>query len=125
MEASELRIGNFVTPKVGAKNIFSGLVIVVGWNEIKRAQTLGDKWDHKPISLTEEWLGEKFGFDKVKPRGGVMAAYKKGGIRIDVSHSGNCYWKGKPIYSVQTLQNVYYFNQLTGEELEIKEIVEV
>lgn len=120
MKPEELRLGNLITvahesniPVIKINSFYeSGIVEKYGKSH-KFSLLL-------PIELTEEWL-MKFGFEKANPRAGIAAAYKKGGIRISISNSGNFYWKNKPIYCVHILQNVYYFNELTGEELKTKE----
>ena len=72
-----------------------------------------------PIELT---IGSliKFGFKEVKARGGISSAYKLDGIRIECSNSSNLYWKNKSVPYIHLLQNIYYFNTLTGEDLKLR-----
>ena len=105
MEASEMRVGNFVL------NVMNQ-IITVDWGQIKYAK------DFKPIPLSEVWL-IKFRFKGVPHKKGVQAAYKKGSVRINISNSGNCYYKNKYVYYVHKLQNLYY--ELENKELTLKE----
>lgn len=121
MEASELRIGNWILSlKVTSK--FEP-------HQIGKAAYIDDiKYDkkekyYKPISLTEEWLN-KFGFEK---RG---ISFDNGVIEIEITVLDNSFYfkfegmKGmeiKVLKYVHQLQNL--FHSLTGEELTIKETV--
>lgn len=59
----------------------------------------------RPIS--EEYLVFA-GFEKVKDRSGVQAAYKLRGVRINISNSGNFYFNDTLIFGVHQLQNLFY-----------------
>jgi len=39
--------------------------------------------------------------------------------KMAFNNSGNFYWKNKSVRCVHTLQNIYFFNELTGGELQI------
>ncbi len=71
----------------------------------------------EPLPLTEEWL-IKFGFEKVKAKSGIQSAYKKHGIRIEISNSGNTYYKSISNPYVHQLQDLYL--ALKRKELIIK-----
>jgi len=118
---SELRVGNLVLNEDGIIHEIHGIdSISITSRKPNIAEPFENAHIHRyvPVSLTEERL-VNFGFVKVKAISGVICAYKKGGIRINISNSGNFYWKNKPVPYVHLLQNIYYFNELTGEELKI------
>lgn len=114
MKANELRIGNFVSDRLG--------IVIIGTNgRIEFADI------YKPIPLTEEWL-VKFGFVK------TYYDFEKGYIKFDKNISdygcegiksnfwlvpnGDDDWYRIPLnlLYVHQLQNLYF--ALTGEELE-------
>lgn len=118
MDVRELRMGNFV------QNYYIKRPYRIDADGIKHCDELNKMTEfqnssYTPIPLTEEWLID-FGFKEVKPKEGVLMAFKKDSIRIEISHSGNFYYKNKSLPYVHLLQNVYYFNELTGEELTLK-----
>lgn len=121
MNASELRIGNFVQHKCGAHYKISAYDIV---------DVADGTFYIKPIPLTEEWL-LRLGF--IKPD-----RYMSGGFMIDGYEDGFFVSSGfnfcqfclidqmvdtryisDNIKYVHQLQNLYF--ALTGEELTIKE----
>lgn len=124
MKAEELRIGNWIADR-GLKewqidhwetiNKVSGKAnTVMCGGVIMETHPPTEYVDYlKPIKLTEDWL-LRFGFKEVKPRSGVQKSFIKNGIRINLSNSGNFYFKELPV-KVHTLQNIFYFN--TGNEL--------
>ena len=75
----------------------------------------------KGYAFFRVWITEKMlidsGFKEVRPRLGVWKAFVKNGVRIQLSNSGNFYFKSRPI-GVDQLQDIYL--ALTGDELEIK-----
>jgi len=110
MKATELRIGNIISD--GVIKTFWERGVHVGLGKCLKFEDL------QPIPLT--WGGlVKLGFKRVKSRSGVALSYKKKGIRINISNSGNLYYGKLSIYSVHQLQNLYF--ALTGTELEIKD----
>jgi hypothetical protein len=124
MKATELRVGNLVTPDLDDTNIFNGIVVSVGWGEIKDSQILANKWKYKPIPLTDEWL-KRLGFelgnysyqDHYKIDGFMFACrMSKTGLVCSTTN------ESIKIYHVHQLQNLYY--ALTGEELTLQEPVE-
>ena len=117
MEAKELRIGNLVydinnkiieIEEVLRYKISFSFKLGIGFAGYKSI---------KPIPLTEEWL-IKLGFKEVNPKRGIISSFIKNGIQIDISNSGNYYYKNILILSIHQLQNLYF--ALTGEELTIK-----
>jgi len=116
MEATELRIGNYV-------NWFGNMVKVLALDSTDNI-ILTDKCergvcDFEPISLNEEWL-LKFGFEK------------RDDVNFDINNKGFCigiknlkfshhYFKAE-IKHVHQLQNLYY--ALTQTELTIKQMKE-
>lgn len=112
MDSKELRIGNLFMEE-NSNEIIE--VIGLEKNRIVFSGQFLDKWQAKPIPITEGWL-LKFGYF-IKPWGYV----KEGSPLISFSLTPNQeYWielgNGFKIYLpyVHTLQN---FFQLTGDEL--------
>ena len=121
MKASELRLGNLFIEEHSDK-----IIEVIGLEKIKITFSglFLDKWQAKPIPLTEEWL-LKFGFEKENSLyvidkdkyhtfsilvGGISFPFIKSNdkaIRENFSFYGIKY--------VHQLQNLYF--ALTGEEL--------
>ena len=121
MEASELRIGNWVRLVSKDKDfeITSGYEIDLGT----------ESCDFEPIPLTEEWL-ERFGFKEFIDFGSHTGHYDKLPLcgfsysintkKVMVMHKGNgiSHWIDLKVEYVHQLQNLYF--ALTGEELTIK-----
>ena len=126
MKASELRIGNLVTPcgnkpyRVESVDNDGCMIVPVDNSELV---DFDYECDLEPIPLTEEWL-VKFGFE-----------YKDGYLTLELGYfsgSNFIYWIGdvlnlfcksgmmltNNIKYVHQLQNLYF--ALTGEELKIK-----
>lgn len=104
MKANELRIGNFVSDRLG--------IVIIGTNgRIEFADI------YKPIPLTEEWL-VKFGFVKDYSgwQNGIRIEYDKERQSYVLDTDGNDYLQSPLIKHVHRLQNLYF--ALTGEELE-------
>lgn len=122
--ARELRISNLV--------IYNGLrCIVTGINSpAPRNDRFSDKYtvdvymgdgsftvtidELKPVTIIQYRL-ESEGFRYVKPRRGIYAAFVKDGMRIEVSNSGNYYFKKRVLTGMHQVQNIYF--ELTGKEL--------
>jgi len=68
------------------------------------------------IPLTEEIL-VKCGAKIVKPRSGIQKSFMLGSIRINLSNSGNFYYKKNVYNAVHEIQNLYYC--IEKEELTI------
>lgn len=117
VESENLRVGNA---------LFNGKVVSISEDEVIvndgyqnwKQSKMVDGFD--PIHLTEEMLLNRLGFIEVKAKSGVQSAYKKDGVRIEFSNSGNFYYKNKPLPYLHLLQNLYYFSELKGE-LKIKD----
>lgn len=117
MNERELRIGNFIKPKV--KLNFADLktpdIEVVNVIHLRDLEYYGsEKWAFEPIPLTEQWLLD-FGFEK-----NDIGNYDK---RMELSFDGRNYrfmqgWTNVKLKHVHKLQNLYF--ALTGEELELK-----
>ena len=115
MKSNELRIGNWV--------YWDGEMIINAHNiaEIDYFQRAGNPLDVKGIPLTEEWL-IRFGFEYLRPKKGTLGVYSNGKAKVCLSNGGNVYtMRGKSLPYVHTLQNWYYYDQLTSEELKTKE----
>ena len=119
MKATELRIGNLVS-----KSLKSGagrtLIAEIGCQDIVRIHDNTGSCNYTPIPLTEESL-KRFGFERVAPRSGIASSFIRNGIRIDISNSGNAYYKRILIQSVHKLQNLYF--ALKDEELPINNLI--
>ena len=130
MEATELRIGNFIYKQIPKKDTQLQLVEVLSIDgsfeflDVKNSESyITEKCSLKafePIPLTEEWLG-KFGFDiKDKDR----LDWVKGAFNLERSNEDNnkfcfeVYSHYIPLDYVHQLQNLYF--ALTGEELKLK-----
>jgi len=111
IDAKELRIGNWV--KVNTEFQLDEETLFIGWSFYKSRI--------KPIPLTEGEL-LKFGFEYLKPKAGTQGVYTLKGYNVCLSNGGNVYKNNKLIPYVHTLQNKFYFDKLTGEELTRKEL---
>lgn len=111
MKGSELRIGNLFIEEYSSK-----IIEVIGLEKIKITFSglFLDKWQAKPIPLTEEWL-VKFGFVKHK----TTDIYPTFAKQMFNWNDGILYIIGygfmNHIKHVHQLQNLYF--ALTGEEL--------
>jgi hypothetical protein len=120
MESKELRLGNLFIEENSNKIIE---VIGLEKNRVVFSGMFLDKWQAKPIALTEEWIF-KFGFEKLtSKKDGFLSdtyTYKKGisfivyfdGVRLSVN-----FWQGSEKKYVHELQN--FFFALTGAELTV------
>lgn len=119
MEASELRIGNFISDRV-ASDSFCAEVKKLDYSRCYYGQFHSFYSDLKPIPITEEWL-IKFGFDLVVKEGNQneFRVYSLNQITYNTNHGW--WWKHhldlQPKY-IHQLQNLYF--ALTGKELKIK-----
>lgn len=116
MKVSELMVGNWINTEHGATQI-----LAFEFSKIHSTQGVYYyRQDCKGIPLTNDVLVDNLGFDG-NP---YNDTYSYNGFVIDaifVIHKGVCYFfKGKEIKHVHTLQNVYYFDKLTGEKLIFK-----
>jgi len=121
MEANELRIGNYLEMlgKVRKIQCISNLPSRKEMYWLTCENMIDTKIIHfKPIQLTEEWL-LKFGAKELKPKRGVLKELVLKKVRIEMSNSGNFYYKNSKLIleSVHQLQNLYF--ALTGEELTV------
>ena len=118
MEASELRIGNYVNDRFDSQVIVcdithTGINLNYGYSTISINEL-------KPIPLTEEWL-LRFGF--VKIRGLHLCkgySLNSGEYLVYIDDRGVYLKTNKNIFIkyVHQLQNLYF--ALTGEELTLK-----
>lgn len=107
MEANELRMFNAIKR-------FGQIVYV---NEHTFEDVKINNGSYSPIELTEDWLLKRMGFKEVKPKAGIQKAFLYKGIRIEMSNSGNFYYKGVPKNKVHLIQNLTH--ALTNTELTI------
>lgn len=120
MEASELRIGNWVNG-IGGPCLVRGTTKGGIWLMTKVSET--DEFAVSPIPLTEEWL-LKFGFEPYENIGNrrlyhietfiVESSIPAAPVYYTSSRELICF-----IEYVHQLQNLYF--ALTGEELTIKQ----
>lgn len=105
MEASELRIGNWVFNKAHERK--------------QLTEIYADCSVYDPIPLTDEWL-ERFGFDVEYTNGGWLR-WQKGNFKLLDRRLPHPQYHNPEasIEYVHQLQNLYF--ALTGQELEIKE----
>lgn len=123
MKVSELRIGNLLRDKVTKTEL---RVIKLTEQDIvtyvidRSMFPLQDGWEIEPIPLTEERLME-FGAKELNPKRGVLKEFVLKTVRIEMSNSGNFYYKNSKLIleSVHQLQNLYFV--LKGEELTFKQ----
>ncbi len=123
MKANELRIGNLVEyhieDELDERKEWWEVITIdsedINWLEKEDPESI----DYKPIPLTEEWL-LKFGAKRLNPKRGILKEFVLKTVRIEMSNSGNFYYKNSKLVleSIQQLQNLYF--ALTGTELEIK-----
>ena len=114
MEANELRLGNLFIEENSSKIIS---VIGLEKNRIVFDGIFLDKWQAKPITLTDEWL-IKFGFIKTE-----SFAYYNINSNLELINISNKYFRAhfmdKPIKKyiqyLHQIQNLYF--ELTGDEL--------
>lgn len=131
MEIKELRIGNYIYGMLEKEEggTIDLLCKVMGIDE---TSSLGDGWhflveglhseevsfydDFKPIQLTEEVL-LKCGAKEVKAKRGVLKEFVLKTVRIEMSNSGNFYYKHSKtdLQYLHRLQNLYH--SLRNEEL--------
>jgi hypothetical protein len=121
MEASELRIGNWVNVvyidkalNAPREDVQVDAIVSNGIN-LEYGDAMYSFDDMNPIPLTEEWL-VRFGFDK------YICEFLKGGFKIEWDKKWRYFFQWYDITyikHVHQLQNLYH--SLTGEELEIKE----
>ena len=109
MKANELRIGNLV--------IDGHDIEEVNYRMIKMLVEKEAEFD--PIPLTEEWL-LKVGAKELNAKRDVLKEFVLKTVRIEMSNSGNFYYKNSKLIleSVHQLQNLYF--ALTGKELTFK-----
>ena len=129
MKSNEPRIGNWVSHrKKGEVKVLGITCLTQGVRNKVEYQKPGttilgctNERNINPIPLTEEWLIQ-FGFEWLRPKKGTLGVYSNGKAKVCLSNGGNVYtMRGKSLPYVHTLQNWYYYDQLTGEELKTKE----
>jgi hypothetical protein len=116
MKANELRIGNIVSMHRYIGNYWSWTFIS---HEDIYSIACGNEKNYNPIPLTEEWL-LKFGAKELNAKRDVLKEFVLKTVRIEMSNSGNFYYKNSKLIleSVHQLQNLYF--ALTGKELTFK-----
>ena len=122
MKGSELRIGNLFIEEYSSK-----IIEVIGLEKIKITFSglFLDKWQAKPIALTEEW-SLKFGFIKesdyffikINPFGTCIYLDIEENIYQIGCENGSWYSHNAGIKHVHQLQNLYF--ALSNEELTFK-----
>jgi hypothetical protein len=113
MEASELRIGNYVfglNPENHSKKEVDTIATIYKYGWV----TLGGKEGIEPIPLTDDWL-RKFGFKKVAENDFILGKFS---LYYVLYYDGYRVSEIIPKY-VHQLQNLYF--ALTGEELTLKQ----
>jgi len=117
MKAEELRLGNQLEGGVVVGIHKEYFIIDDGYQCWRSDKMVSDWTEGQSIPLTEEWL-LKFGFKYTKRKDGTQGVYSNGKINLQLSNSGNIYtMRNKLVPYVHILQNYYYFQLLTGEEL--------
>lgn len=112
IKASELRVGNWLKRESQPEGF------LVDAQTISRIYHNGVR-DEEPIPLTPEWL-ERLGFDNNKDHEGY---YMSGGwICKNYSEGDGGVHCIAEVRYVHQLQNLYF--ALTGQELELKEVVQ-
>lgn len=117
---TDFRIGNIVN-YIDDDSDFSCISVVemVGKFKIslsnKKGKILTNYDCITSVSLSEKIL-EGLGAKKVVPRAGVYSAYLIKGLRLELSNSGNYYYKGNVI-KLHGLQNLY--QSTYQQELEV------
>lgn len=147
IQASELRIGNYVFDDEGILSKINGMQpygYSIRCDEEEGCELLIDLYPQdgtikkgfavdinlcNPIPLTEEWL-EKFGFKEYKdfgyktnqfdliPLQGFSYNLASKKVRIMQTGNSNSHWLKNEVQYVHTLQNLYF--ALTAEELKLK-----
>jgi hypothetical protein len=129
MKATELRAGiSKVEAFKGKIETVVGVYPTEDYIEISTETCVGLISDFKPIPLTEEWL-VRVGFKEVCEKGN----FEMNRDAFSLTHNEGKMWlcfgqfaeqsNAVPCEHVHQLQNLYH--ALTGEELTIKELVEV
>jgi len=118
MKANELRVGNWVSIRVGHPFRFE-LPDFADWYYDHNSHEYGDHIH--PVPVTEEWL-LRFGFEKRhhywhKSRFFVEWLFDKPKLRIVINSAESAF--ANSVEYVHQLQNLYF--ALTGEELTIKQ----
>jgi hypothetical protein len=126
LSAKELRIGNLLQGEplqLVNQGIYSDGVFAITGYGISELE-IGHLLKADPIPLTEEWL-LRFGFEKIK-KGTEYSKWKKDGLKFwwdnlmpGITAFGKCDIGRTD--RVHELQNLYF--ALTGQELEIKELI--
>ena len=129
MKSTEIRIGNLVM----CRGALSRVTAIHENDRIgyKKSSGIGEsnisiKRFVQPIPLTEEWL-ERFGFIRFEGWDGmnfwIFEKDKSTYERFEILETEQGYElpSGKICEHVHILQNAYYFHELTGEELTIKD----
>ena len=123
MKAKELRIGNLFIDKY-SKQIISVLELLRSGNIVFDFECYG-MWEAEPIPLNKEWL-LKFGFQFYigwdEMEFWCLPKDKDNSDRFELYETLQGFEapSGKIIKEVHTLQNCYFFHELSGEELIIK-----
>jgi hypothetical protein len=120
IKVSELRIGNLLRDKVTKTEL---RVIKLTEQDIvthvidRSMFPLQDGWEIEPIPLTEEKLIE-LGAKELTPKRGVLKEFVLKTVRIEMSNSGNFYYKNSKLIleSFHQLQNLFF--SLKGKELD-------
>jgi len=113
IDAGELRIGNYLYGVI-APRIVKSITKDYYTDEYDNSTLIRDA---KPIPLTEDILLKWCKAIQVKPIKGIQKAFKLGSIRINMSNSGNFYYKKNVYNTLHQIQNLYY--AIEQEELQI------
>ena len=126
MEVNELRIGNYVSLSGELQLTVIEINTVYFYAKDNKGENFKSSWaEIKPIPLTEEWL-LKFGFKKYIGWDDMEFwcllndGAKPNRFSLYETLQGFEAPSGKIIKEVHTLQNCYFFHELSGEELTIK-----
>jgi len=119
MEKAELRIGNFICSELKTNYAVLGINDSDSGLQVKTEN--GNKFTYKATHASGIYITKamllSLGFKRTKPRSGISEAFVLLGIRIEISNSGNFYYKGTPIPYIHKLQNLFY--AIRGFELNI------
>lgn len=118
LEASELRIGNYLVHPIFGDECQVNGIVRSGIYITNNTESLPIHIDaFEPIPLTIEELLKFEVKELERPKRGVLKEFVANGVRLEVSNSGNIYYKNskRVLGFVHHLQNLYH--SLRGEEL--------
>ena len=109
MKITELRIGSIVQLKQSKSPHHVDQIVDNGIQELIHLEgnLIVNRMDQiEGVRLNPDIL-ENCGFKEVKARSGIMASFKNGGVRINMSNSGNYYYGNTPCSYLHLLQNLF------------------